>query len=165
MQSVIGFGIWMCRLVSDMSGGGGVGSDLQTWCWRRRRGVEMNPCSPSSSRTAWLLWTRTRSGRRPPSHRPQSFCLEEEEQKREAESSGHMTKQRVLSKLNQHKENAIAEHLSNVEPAGGLWLVCILTSSWRAANMERTLLTFLHHQHNKLPMARSTDIRDTMPPQ
>lgn len=51
------------------------GSDLQTCCRRQRQGVEMNPCSPPSSRTARFLWTRTRSGRRPPSHRPRSSCL------------------------------------------------------------------------------------------
>ena len=61
-----------------------VSSDLQTWRWRRRQDVGMNPCSPSSSRTARLLWMRTRSGRRPPSHRPRSSCLEEEEQEGEA---------------------------------------------------------------------------------
>lgn len=117
------FDIWMCRWVSDVSYGG-VGSDLQTWHWRRRRDVEMSPCSPSSSRTARLLWTRMRSGRRPLSHRPQSFCLEEEGRTRETEGSGHMTK------LNQHEVYVTAQQPSNAEQEGGLLHFCILTFSW-----------------------------------
>lgn len=60
----------------------------------------MSPCSRSSSRTARLLWTRTRSGRSPPSHRPQSFCLAEEEVgERNKRGSGQAAKQGAFREL------------------------------------------------------------------
>lgn len=45
------------------------------WRWKA---VGRSPCSLASCCTARLLWRRKRSGRRPLSHRPQSFCLEKE---------------------------------------------------------------------------------------
>lgn len=81
------------------------GSHLQT-CWSRRRAVGTNPCSPPSSRTARLLWTRTRSGRRPPSHRPQSFCLGEEEEGAERGGSSHVTEQQRQQNCKENAEQA-----------------------------------------------------------
>lgn len=68
----------------------------------------MSPCSPSSSRTARLLWTRKRNGRRPPSHRPQSFCLEEGGRRKQTEGCGHVTEQGAFSKITLHKDNVAA---------------------------------------------------------
>lgn len=62
----------------DTWGRTGSGSDLQTCCWRPRTAVGTSPCSPPSSQTQRLLWTR--NVRRPPTHRPQRFYLEDKQQ-------------------------------------------------------------------------------------
>lgn len=62
-----------------------LGSDLQTWRWRRSLAVETKPCSLSSAQTPRLLWTRRRYGRRQLSHRPRSFYLEVEGDRRQGE--------------------------------------------------------------------------------